>query len=337
MSDNYRKPHDKRNKEVFRNKKAFLSLLKDHINEPWTKDLNEDSLRLSNKTFILQDFSEKEADVVYEAEINGTKIIFYILLEIQSTVDYRMSYRLILYIVEILRDYYNNADPKLRKRKNFKFPVVIPIVYYCGSRRWTVPLNVKEMFEAPEMFGKYVMNLEYMLVNANSFDENELEKLSSRVLAMIILLEQSKSEEEFFGNLQLSLAESAKFDNEERRIYDLFIKIIVKAHKYKNVEEIAKLINEDRVKEADSMLCDLAKNIKKERKLLFAKGREEGIKIGEEIGEEKGIKIGEEKGKKKSYAEIAKTLNISSSKFNELLDSGKLARIIESLDYKPTT
>ena len=102
-------PHDKRLKELFWNKEAFISLLKDCVKADWINDLDEDSLRLCPHSFILQDFNKKEADIVYEATIkNGKeKVVFYVLLENQKAVDYRMPYRLLLYIVEILRFYYN--------------------------------------------------------------------------------------------------------------------------------------------------------------------------------------------------------------------------------------
>ena len=62
-------PHDKRHKELFSNKKSFLSLLKDCVKEPWAYELDEDNLVKSNKSFILQDFSEKEADIEQIEEI----------------------------------------------------------------------------------------------------------------------------------------------------------------------------------------------------------------------------------------------------------------------------
>jgi hypothetical protein len=36
----------------------------------------------------LNDFQEREADIIYKARINGLDIYFYILLELQSTVDH---------------------------------------------------------------------------------------------------------------------------------------------------------------------------------------------------------------------------------------------------------
>ena len=122
-------PHDKRFKELFANKKSFLSLLRNRVKDDWINSLDENSLKKSGKSFILQDFSELEADIVYEASLDGRKVIFYILQELQSFVDFRMGYRLLLYIVEILRDYYNHSDVDERDNKNFKFPVVFPIVF----------------------------------------------------------------------------------------------------------------------------------------------------------------------------------------------------------------
>ena len=126
------RPHDTRLKELFGNKEAFISLLRDCIKADWVDDLDEESLKRSNKSFVLQDFKKQEADVVYEAALKngGDKVIFYILLENQRKVDHRMSYRLLLYIVEVLRDYYNQSDVKERKRKDFRFPAVYPIVFY---------------------------------------------------------------------------------------------------------------------------------------------------------------------------------------------------------------
>ena len=68
-------PHDKRHKELLSNKKSLLSLLRDCVMEPWVHDLDEDSIIKTNNSFILQDFSEKEADIVYEATLNGNKVI----------------------------------------------------------------------------------------------------------------------------------------------------------------------------------------------------------------------------------------------------------------------
>ncbi len=266
-------PHDKRFKELFANKSQFISLLKDCVKEPWVNDIDESTLRKSNNSFILQDFSEKEADIVYEAILNDEKIIFYILLEHQSKVDHRMPYRLLLYIVEMLRYYYNNADVTVRDSKDFKFPVVFPIVLFTGSEKWTVPINIKEMFSNPEQFGEYVLNFKYMLLDAKGYNESELKMFSSKLLGIILLLEKSKNDVEFYGNIRNNLNDIRYFDKEEKRILNMCIKVIDLAYGYNKSEEIKVLLENNDIAEVDSMLCDVIENAKYEKENLILQGK----------------------------------------------------------------
>jgi len=269
-------PHDKRHKELLSNKKSFLSLLKDCVKEPWVYEIDEDSITKTNNSFILQDFSEKEADIVYEATLNGKKVIFYILLELQSTVDYRMPYRLLLYIVEILRYYYNHADINERDNKDFKFPVVFPIVFFSGKDTWTVPLNLKEVFSDYETFGDYVLNFEYMLVNAKGYDNDILKSFSSKLLGLILMLEKAKNDLEFYSSIRDNLDSIETFDNEEKRVLSLCIKIMDIAYGYNKSEDIQRLLSENQIEEVDKMLCDIIEYAKIEKEQLISQGKSEG-------------------------------------------------------------
>ena len=274
-------PHDKRFKELFSNKKSFLSLLRDCVKDDWVNNLDEDSLKKSEKSFILQDFSELEADIVYEASLDGKKIIFYILQELQSVVDFRMQYRLLLYIVEILRDFYNHSNIDERDNKEFKFPVVFPIVFYSGSGTWTVPLSLNQMFDGYKRFGSHVLNFDYMLVDAKGFNENDLKALSSRLLAAVLLMEKSKNNIEFYDNIRKSLSDIKDFDTEEMRIFNLFIKIMDLAYGENRSKEIQVMLNKNEIEEVDRMLCDLVENAQREnaqrqKEELRANGKLEG-------------------------------------------------------------
>ena len=269
-------PHDKRFKELFTNKKTFLSLLRDYIKDDWVNSLDEDSLKKSEKSFILQDFSELEADIVYEASLDGKKVIFYILQELQSFVDFRIPYRLLLYIVEILRDYYNHSDADERDNKDFKFPVVFPIVFFSGSGTWTVPLSLNQTFDGYERFGGNVLNFDYTLVDAKGFKESDLHALKSRLLAAVLLMEKSRSDVEFYDNVRKSLSDIKGLDAEETRIFNLFLKIMDLAYGNNRSQEVQTILNENVIEEADRMLCDLVENAKKEKEELKIEGKLEG-------------------------------------------------------------
>jgi len=70
--------------------------------------------------YILPDFRDKEANIVYElrrsTQDDQPEIIFYILMELQSTVDFHMPYCLLLYQVETWRDYMKNIKTKAAAR-----------------------------------------------------------------------------------------------------------------------------------------------------------------------------------------------------------------------------
>ncbi|MQL53724.1 transposase [Desulfofundulus thermobenzoicus] len=67
--------HDKGYRELLSSKRAFLELLRTFVREDWAKDIDEESLVRVEKSYILQDFSEKEADIVYRLRLRGTEVI----------------------------------------------------------------------------------------------------------------------------------------------------------------------------------------------------------------------------------------------------------------------
>ena len=71
-------------------------MIQSFIKSSWGKEITEDNISLVNKSYILSDYEELESDIVYKAEIENQEVIFYILLEFQSYVDYSMPIRLFL-------------------------------------------------------------------------------------------------------------------------------------------------------------------------------------------------------------------------------------------------
>ena len=117
-------PHDSGYKYLLYSKKAFVQLIRSFVKTGWADQIDEASLVRIDKSFILQDFKDKEADVVYRAQLKDQEVIFYVLMELQSTVDYLIPYRLLLYMTEIWRDIFKNVSEKEAKRKSFRLPVI---------------------------------------------------------------------------------------------------------------------------------------------------------------------------------------------------------------------
>ena len=84
------------------------------------------------------------------------------------------------------------ADVKEHETKKFKFPAVFPMVFYIGSGKWTVPMSLKEMFDGYESFGNYLINFSYALVDVKGYDDEGVKAFRSRLLKVMMILEQAK-------------------------------------------------------------------------------------------------------------------------------------------------
>ncbi len=69
-----------------------IELLRSFVNREWVKEVNEEGLEQIPRSFILPDFKRKEADIVYRVSIRGQVVVFYLLVELQSSVDFSMPY-----------------------------------------------------------------------------------------------------------------------------------------------------------------------------------------------------------------------------------------------------
>lgn len=63
--------HDKTYRSFFENKEIFLELLQSFVKETWTSKIEVEQLIEDKSHYILRDFEEAEADVVYKAKIEG--------------------------------------------------------------------------------------------------------------------------------------------------------------------------------------------------------------------------------------------------------------------------
>ncbi|MFD2116963.1 Rpn family recombination-promoting nuclease/putative transposase [Paenibacillus yanchengensis] len=125
--------HDTSYRFLLSSKKLFVDLLRSFVKRGWVQEVNEEQVEEIPHTFVLQDFKRQEADLVYRVKLQGQDVIFYLLLELQSSVDYRMPYRLLLYQVEIWRYLLQNEATLIANRKSFRLPPIVPIVLYNGK------------------------------------------------------------------------------------------------------------------------------------------------------------------------------------------------------------
>jgi predicted transposase/invertase (TIGR01784 family) len=179
--------NDKGYRRLLSERRNFLDLVKNHIAAPWADRIREDDLELIDKRFVTKDFRDREADVVYRAKVDGRDTVFYVLLELQSKVDFTMPFRLLVYMVELMRRLFAEAGPKARGRKGFRLPAVVPIVLYNGAGKWSCVRSFKEYLAGYELFAPNVIDFEYLMIDVNGPDEAKLTDMPTLMnLAMLV-------------------------------------------------------------------------------------------------------------------------------------------------------
>jgi predicted transposase/invertase (TIGR01784 family) len=299
--------HDLGYKELLSCNQLFLELLDSFVDQSWVKEIDRDNIIRIDKSFIDEKYLKKEADLVYQLQLNGRKIIFYLLMELQSTNDFLMPYRLLQYMVGIWRYYLKNQS-KAAKRKNFRLPMIVPLVVYNGAGNWTACHSFKETLSQTDWFGEYVVNFKYILIDVNRYNETDLWELAN-LIDGVFLLDQNVEPEVYHQRL-INMAPVLK--KYGKPMLDLFLnwfvtvacKELSKDTKIEILQEL-KNINPE---EAEQVVSNMSHTWKK----MYNNAKMEGLLAGESKCKIEGKIEGEKKAAIK-HAQLMLVENIDES------------------------
>lgn len=267
--------HDKSYKTLFSNKEIFLNLINDFTDQKWKDKITSDDLTLINKSFILSDYEEIESDVIYEAKIDNEDIIFYVLLEFQSSIDHSMPIRLLMYMVEIWREKLKSLTKDTIKKKDFKLPAIVPIVTYNGKDKWTVPTQFKEKVLHHDLFDNKLLNFEYVLLDINRFDKEFLIQKES-ISSAIFLLDQKVDYREFLKRLATIVKAFDNLTSAER----LELKNWLSRTLNDEIKDVAIDILDSDKKEVDKMTANITLTINELKEEAIRQGMQKGMAEG---------------------------------------------------------
>jgi Putative transposase, YhgA-like. len=311
--------HDKSYKDLFSNKELLVDMIQSFIKSSWGKEITKDNIELVNKSYILSDYEELESDIVYKATIENKEVIFYILLEFQSYVDYSMPIRLFLYMSEIWREVLKNTKQTEVKSKEFKLPAIVPLVLYNGEYKWTVEKKFKNVINKSELFGNNIIDFEYILIDINKYEKEELMQLGN-IASAVFLLDQKVDIEEFISRVKDIAISFNNLSEEQKMMLRHWLRITLSDEIKDKLGEKIEDILIAKKEEVVVMTSNISKTIKE----TFEKTREEGIEKGIEKGIERGIERGIEKvavnmiRKGKNIEEIMEVTELSYEKIIEL-------------------
>ena len=274
------KIHDAVSKELL----EYEEELRDYIEDFLGYNLKKEEIKLINKEYRLKkSLMTKYIDIL--CQIKGKEV--FIIIEHQSTIDYKMSERISEECLAIVQ----SRDKYMKKSKNRKVPVILPIVLCTANKKWDAPTTLIENEDNPYKFPKQNYP-RYIVVNNKDYKIEELlEKRTGMALNMAFEKVETKEDIDY---IMSKLKKIGKVNKKEERALKLIIEnielVMPNLMKHFTREEIEKTKEEmiEIMSEGGNSMSNFEKAIAKIIK-ENNEAREEGINIGKEEGINIGI------------------------------------------------
>ena len=281
-------------KLIFGDHRLFLDFLRDFIHVDVFKDVQPEDIEDISARFLPLFQNERNSDTV--KRIN----LVIAILEHQSEVNYRSSFKMLQYICLVLDAWEKEAekeDTGASLRKDFKYPPVLPIVFYDGNNAWTAEKNFFERTHLNTIFQKYIPKFEYELVNLKDYSEEEIMEFND-ILSIILLVDKIRGDKgkellkhlpsDYVEKLNLQIPESMR-----KLLSDVISVFLEKSGvNRQEAEKYAGHIANPERKENRGMFEAAIESIIKGREEAREEGRAEGrLEVREEVWEERGEEI----------------------------------------------
>jgi predicted transposase/invertase (TIGR01784 family) len=288
-----RKRYDSAYKYLFSNTRIFHQFLTRFVDESFTRKIKLDDIEQVDRSFVSDEFLQRESDIIYKVNLARQEVYIYVLLEFQSTVDKSIPVRMLLYILQLYDQLYRNS-------RRGKLPAIFPILLYNGSETWTVPRDLATLIEQ-SIPGKYIPSFEYYAVIEQEVPDRVLKRVKGLVSA-IIYLERIGDEQALGQAIDTVIEMIADEQPEQLRMFGIWVnRMFGRVLNDEETERITELT------EVRSMLSQLAENIEKR-------------------GEKRGEARGEERGELNKAQEVARRMKAKGYSLDDIIELTGLSR-----------
>ena len=226
---------DVNSREIFQNDKLTSQFLRNYSNISLFANVQpEDIEDVSRKyrAFLGVEYESDTIKKVYIRQEDGTlerEVYVISLIEHKSDIDYDVAMQLLRYMTVIWQEYKKNRDKENKnasKRKNFRYPLIIPIVYYEGAKKWTADFHLRDRIDFAEKMEKYIPDFTYQVVSVNQYTNEELSRKHDEMsLVMLINKIQTPEDYEEFRKVSGDLINSI-YGNAPEEIKEIYQNIL---------------------------------------------------------------------------------------------------------------
>ena len=237
-----RKARDTSLKLILDEPQLFVEFLRNFVSVEILKDVDPADVEDMTERLLPLMSEQKDLDTIKRVNLKGGKPLFVItIIDHESTVNFRASFKMLLYIAFVLDNYEKeinkqeaekrreeNYKGKITQTKDFKYPPILPIVFYDGEDEWTAETNFLHRTEMSDIFHKYIPKFEYELVSLNEYSFEDLVKFGD-LISMFMIVDKIKTAEAFgeLGKLRESYGEQINRMNVPDHLKELLVKVFI--------------------------------------------------------------------------------------------------------------
>ncbi len=166
---------------IFGNALLTSQFLRNYTNLPIFSDVRPEDIEDVTEHYRAYLGVEFDTDTVKKVRvtIDGALQEVYVipLIEHKSYVDHDVAMQIFRYMAVIWYTYakqQNSLHKGISHTKQFRYPLIIPIVYYEGARQWTAGFHLKERIAHADQMDGFVPDFRYHLVNCRDYTNEEL-------------------------------------------------------------------------------------------------------------------------------------------------------------------
>ena len=208
---------DNSSKLIFADSILSAQFFRDYADMEILRNIRPEDVEDVSERYVPLYSTERESDTVKRVNIskyitlqkdeNPLKLPLYVisLIEHKTKVEYNVVMQLMRYMIHIWEDYEKEMEknqPRISNRRDFRYPPILPIVYYEGQERWTAPLDLADRILYGELLGKYLPHFRYQLITLHEYSNEALLAKGDEIsLAMLINKIQSPEDMSAFAEL----------------------------------------------------------------------------------------------------------------------------------------
>ncbi len=191
---------DTSSKTIFGDPVLCAQFLRDHFDMPLLKNVQPEDIEDVSERYIPYLGAEFEPDSVQKIRVldigrekrrgSNEPPFFVSLIEHKSRVDYDVPMQLLRYMVCIWTEYRREMErgrEGYTRRKGFRYPMIIPIVYYEGKAAWTAHMHLRDRIGAIGKVREWVPDFRYHLVRIHDYSNQELLQRGDEISLVMLI------------------------------------------------------------------------------------------------------------------------------------------------------